>query len=107
MITNLTDTIFKTEVLDRKDTLCLIDFWATWCEPCKMMLPILQKISDKYQGRLFIGKYDVEGNSGKIANDYGVVSLPTLLLIKNGKVLFSNSGLMSQSLVEARIEEYI
>lgn len=101
----VTDQNFDSEVL-KSEVPVMVDFFAQWCQPCKMMLPIITKIAAKYEGKLKVGKYDVEAGS-KIAGQYGVLSLPTFIIFKEGKVVFNQSGAISQSQLEARIEEYL
>lgn len=103
----LTDTNFDGEIVKRRGVLCLVDFWAPWCGPCKMLAPILQKIADKHGDKLIVGKYNVEsdGNRNK-AGAYGVLSLPTLLLFKDGKVVWNQTGLVPQAKIEDKLNEY-
>ena len=74
---------FESEVV-QSDVPVLIDFWAEWCMPCKMIAPILEELSDEYAGKLKIGKLDVDSN-GELAMKFSVQSIPTLMLFKNGE----------------------
>ena len=76
---------FTTEVI-QSDTPVVVDFWAEWCMPCKMVAPVLDQISRDYDGRLKIAKVNVDDN-GAIAQKYNIVSIPTLLLFKDGNVV--------------------
>ncbi len=98
----LTDNNFKKEVLE-SDLLVLVDFWATWCMPCKMILPILEELSQEYEGRVKIGKINVEDNS-KIPTLYGVMAIPTLMFFKNGKVMEQSVGALSKAELKKKIE---
>ena len=81
----LTEKTFEQEVL--KATMpVLVDFWAAWCGPCKMIAPIVEELGTEFEGKLKIGKVDVDNNQ-KIAMQYGIRSIPTLLIFKSGKVV--------------------
>lgn len=79
----LTETNFKSEVLESNIPV-LVDFWATWCGPCRMISPILEELSEVYEGKVKIGKINTEDNAN-LAGQYGVISIPTLLIFKDGK----------------------
>ena len=79
----LTDDNFDAEVL-KSDIPVLVDFWAEWCMPCKMVEPIVDQIAQEYAGKLKIGKVDVDSNP-QISMKYGIRSFPTLLIFKNGQ----------------------
>lgn len=79
----LTDRNFKTEVLD-SDLPVLVDFFATWCQPCKMLAPIVSVVAKEYEGKIKVGKLDVDKNP-QTAQKYGVMSIPTLILFQAGK----------------------
>ncbi len=81
----VTDENFEQEVLKAKEPV-LLDFWATWCGPCLMMAPIVEEIAQEYAGKLKVGKLDVDQNS-KTSLQYGIRSIPTMFLFKNGKVV--------------------
>lgn len=80
----LTDDNFETEVIN-SDKPVLIDFWAVWCGPCKMIAPIVEELAQEYEGKAKIGKLDVDNNQ-QVSIKYGVRSIPTLLLFKDGEV---------------------
>lgn len=86
---------FDTEVLG-SDKPVLVDFFATWCGPCKMMAPAVEKLAEEYEGRAVIGKLDVE-ESMDIAGRYGVMNVPTLILFKDGRAVERKVGLQSAS----------
>ncbi len=80
----VTDATFDENVL-KSDTPVLVDFWAAWCGPCRMIAPVLDEIAKEYAGRLTIAKLDYDANPS-VPGRYGVLGLPTLLLFKNGEV---------------------
>ena len=95
----LNETNFDQEVL-KASTPVLVDFWALWCGPCKMIAPIVDELASEYEGQLKIGKVDVDHNQ-QIAMQYGIRSIPTLLVFKSGKVVEQIVGAApKKSLVE-------
>lgn len=90
---------FKAEVLDAKG-LVLVDFWATWCGPCKMLAPTVSEIADEYEGKVKVCMLDVD-QAMDIAMSYGVASIPTLILFKDGEILKKSIGVVSKAEIEA------
>ena len=90
---------FKAEVLDAKG-LVLVDFWATWCGPCKMLAPTVSEIADEYEGKVKVCKLDVD-QAMDIAMSYGVASIPTLILFKDGEIVKKSIGVVSKAEIEA------
>jgi len=93
-IINLTQDNFSKEVLE-SSTPILVDFWAEWCGPCKMIAPVLDELADEYDGRVKIGKVNIDNEQG-LASEYGVRAIPTLLLFQNGQVAEQIVGLKSK-----------
>ena len=89
-VQEFTDANFEDEVL-KADTPVLVDFWAVWCAPCRVIAPVVEEIADSYGGKLKVGKINVDDNSGT-PNKYGIRSIPTLILFKEGKVVEQVQG---------------
>jgi thioredoxin 1 len=101
----LTEETFEQEVL--KATMpVLIDFWAAWCGPCKMIAPIVEELATEYEGKLKIGKVDVDNNQ-KIAMQYGIRSIPTLLIFKGGKVVEQIVGAAPKKTLVEKLSKHL
>jgi thioredoxin 1 len=100
---HFTDANFKKEVLE-SDLPVLVDFWAAWCVPCKMIAPHVEELAKEYAGKMKIGKVDVDVNS-KVATRYGVMSIPTIVFLKNGRVMDQLVGAVSRHDLKRKIEE--
>lgn len=100
---HFTDANFKKEVIEA-DLPVLVDFWASWCGPCKMIAPHVEELAKEYAGKMKIGKVDVDSNS-KVATSYGVMSIPTIIFLKNGKVMDQLVGAISKAVLKRKIEE--
>ncbi len=94
-VIQLTDSNFKNEVLDSAQPV-LVDFWAAWCGPCKMIAPIIDEVAADYEGKVKVGKLNVDENS-KTASEYGIMSIPTMVLFKNGKEVNRLVGFMPKA----------
>ncbi len=101
----ITDDNFKEEVLD-SDKPVLIDFWAVWCGPCKMIAPIVEEIAVEFEGKAKIGKLDVDSNQQTSIN-YGVRSIPTLLIFKDGEVKETIIGAVPKAKVVEKLNSVI
>lgn len=102
LIVTLTEQNFESEVLKSPQPV-LVDFWATWCGPCKMIAPLLDELAEAYQGRAKIGKVDVDQESG-LASRYGIQAIPTLLLFKDGQVVGQMVGAKGKREIQALID---
>ena len=91
----ITDANFETEVIKSNQPV-LIDFWATWCGPCRMIAPIVEELANEYDGKIKIGKLDVDENQ-QTSIKYGVRSIPTLLIFKDGKIKDTIIGAVPKS----------
>jgi thioredoxin 1 len=105
MALELTDGNFKENVLD-SDKVVLVDFWATWCGPCRMIAPIVEELHTELEGKAVIGKVNVDENSEASAN-YGVRNIPTLLVFKNGEVVDKLVGAVPKSQILAKLETHM
>ncbi|MFC1607115.1 thioredoxin TrxA [Candidatus Latescibacterota bacterium] len=102
---HVTDDTFEETVL--KNTLpVLVDFWAVWCPPCKLIAPFLDELSDEFDGKAVICKMNVDENQGT-AQKYGIRSIPTLLFIKNGEVINQVVGALPKDQLKAHLDSLV
>jgi len=102
-IRHFTDKNFKEEVLE-SNLPVLVDFWAEWCAPCKMLSPVLEEVAKEYVGKIKVGKINVDENQ-KIPTEYGIMSIPTLIFFKNGQVQEQIVGFLNQTQLKRKIED--
>ncbi|MFA5144083.1 MAG: thioredoxin [Candidatus Omnitrophota bacterium] len=105
MTANINDNNFKHEVLDA-DLPVLVDFWARWCGPCRMVGPIVETIAKKYKGKLKVCKLNVD-EAPETASSYGVMSIPTLVIFRKGKIVDKIVGAVPKTELEAAIKPHI
>jgi thioredoxin 1 len=96
---------FESEVVQSK-TAVVVDFWAEWCQPCKMLTPVLDKIAQNYAGRLKVVKCNVDENQD-IAMKYGVMSIPNLIFFKDGQIVNQAVGYMNESQLSTKVDEVL
>ncbi len=102
MAIELTDANFK-EVVLASDKPVLVDLWAEWCGPCRMVGPIVEQISHEYEGRAICGKLDVDSNPN-VTVEYGVRNIPTLLFFKNGQLVDKQVGAVPKAVLAAKLD---
>jgi thioredoxin 1 len=101
-IVNVTDDSFEDDVL-KADHPVLVDYWAEWCGPCKMIAPVLEEVASEYEGKLTIAKLNIDDNPNTPPK-YGIRGIPTLMLFKNGNVEATKVGAVSKSQLTAFID---
>jgi len=105
MAIELTDANFDELVL-KSDKPVLVDFWAEWCGPCRMVGPVVEELSKDYDGRAVVGKVDVDSNPG-ISMKYGIRNIPTLLIFKGGEIVDKQVGAVPKSVLAGKLEGQI
>jgi thioredoxin 1 len=102
MAFQITDTNFQESVMEREG-LTVIDFWAEWCGPCRMISPIIEELSSEYEGKILVGKVNVDDNS-EISMKYNIRSIPTILFVKNGEVVDKHIGATTKQVLAQKID---
>lgn len=101
----ITEANFKELILD-SDKPAVIDFWAEWCGPCRMLTPIIKDLAEEFDGKAIIGKLDVDSNPG-ISNEYGIRNIPTILFFKNGEVADKQVGVVPKQVIVQKLENLL
>lgn len=101
----VTDSSFDEEVI-KSESPVLVDFWADWCAPCKMVAPIVEDLAEEYDGKVKFAKLDVDSNPNT-ATTYGIRGIPTLLIFKAGQPVDQVVGAVAKSVLKSRLEEAI
>ena len=101
----VTDSDFSQTVLESSQPV-LVDFWAEWCGPCKMIAPVVEELAEEYEGRFSFTKLDVDSNP-KVAMQFGIRSIPALLLFKDGKVAEQVIGAVPKALLKRKIDKVL
>ena len=105
MAIQFTNDNFKEKVLDSKGV-ALVDFWAEWCGPCRAISPIIEELSKQYNGKIKVGKVNVDHNPN-VSINYGITSIPAILFIKDGKVVDKQIGAVPKSILEKKIQAHL
>lgn len=105
MALELTDSNFEELVL-KSDKPVLVDFWAVWCGPCRMVAPIVEELAKDYEGKAIVGKLDVDNNPN-VSAQFGIRNIPTLLVFKNGQVVDKQVGAVPKSVLAAKIDAHL
>lgn len=101
----VTDASFEKDVL-KSDIPVLVDFWAVWCAPCRMIAPIVEELAAEKEGKLKVAKVDVDNNPD-IAMKFGIRSIPTLLIFKDGQVVDQMIGAVAKAMIESKLEKIL
>jgi thioredoxin 1 len=105
MAKHFTDASWDTDVL-QSDKPVLVDFWAEWCGPCRMIGPLVEELANEYEGKALIGKLNVDENPG-VATKYGIRSIPTLLVFKGGEIVDKIVGAVPKSMLAQKIDAQV
>ena len=105
MAFEFTDSNFKETAL-ADGTVAVVDFWAAWCGPCRMIAPVIEELAVDYEDRVVVGKVDVDANP-ETAMQFGVRSIPTILILKNGEVVDKQVGVTTKNALAEKIEAHL
>jgi thioredoxin 1 len=104
MALQITDGNFQE--LIKGDKPVVVDFWAEWCGPCRMIGPSIEELAEKYEGKVIIGKLNVDENDA-VPSEYGIMNIPTILFFKNGELATKHVGAASKSVIEEKIKNLL
>jgi len=105
MAFEFTDSNFGIEAIEKKGV-AVVDFWAEWCGPCRMITPIIEELSSEYAGKATIGKVNVDTNP-ETSQQFGIRSIPTILIIKDGEVVDKHVGVISKPALKDKIDSFL
>ena len=105
MAVEITDSNFQDLVLN-SDKPVLVDFWAAWCGPCRMLGPIIEEVAEDFAGKAVVGKVDVDNNQ-QISVDYGIRNIPTVLIFKNGEVVDKIVGVAPKEVIAEKLNAFL
>ena len=105
MAIELTDANFE-EIAINSDKPVVVDFWAEWCRPCRMVGPIVEELAKDYEGRAIVGKVDVDNNN-EISAKFGIRNIPTILFLKNGEVVDKQVGAVQKSALAEKLDKLL
>ncbi len=105
MALEITDQSFQETVLN-SDKPVLVDFWAVWCGPCRMLGPIIEEVAEEFEGKAVVGKVDVDNNQ-QVSVDYGIRNIPTVLIFKNGEVVDKIVGVQPKEVISEKLSAHL